>query len=190
MVSPLVTHSRPECGAARRAHTIQYCNTPVPSLSKAKSIGEYKNRHGTNIDLEQRSCFSRGSDSQRWLSIFILLSFEFQRAPSSPLFPTSPAGPPEPRRLEVPAAVVLVSWVRCLKWNPSHWAGQSIPPGNGCGDYRAGRPLDFERFSGSLKMGNSQLSFWSKCWFNRIISSINGDLRWFFSPLPGWITRR
>ena len=70
-----------------------------------------------------RSCFSRGSDSQRWWSlmiyIFILLSFEFQRAPTSPLFQTSPAGPPEPRRLEAPSrCFFFVSgfFVRCLKW--------------------------------------------------------------------------
>ena len=76
---------------------------------------------------------------------------------------TSPAGPPEPRRLEAPAAVLVSGLSSMSHMNQTHLtelanlfqkvSRKHSPPGNGCGDYRAGRPLDNE--SWSLKMGNS-----------------------------------
>lgn len=62
--------------------------------------------HGTNIDLEQRSCFSRGTDSQRWWSINRL---HLQ-------------GRPNPGALRPqPLLFSFLGWVRCLKWTKPIW---------------------------------------------------------------------
>ena len=73
--------------------------------------------HGTNIDLEQRSCFSRGTDSQRWWSPSSSPSTDFTcRAARTP----APWGPSRCSRFWVEFDV-------SHEPNPSHWAGQSIP---------------------------------------------------------------